>query len=83
MTRDGSVPSGSERQGRATSALRARMRVRQHSLPERRAMSMSPRRISSAVVFTSICGVLPPGVVYTVSRVVTPRASASRRAGSL
>ena len=59
----GGSSSGAVGQSRMAPALRARDRVRQASPPTNTATSSLPAMISSAVLFTSDCGVLPPAEV--------------------
>ncbi len=66
----------------STPAALARPRVRHASPPISTARSHCPAAISSAVAFTSDCGLLPPMVVTAVSRGSRPSRSATTHAGS-
>ena len=62
-------------------SLRASSRVYTASAPTTRATSRSPRWMAAAVSLTSSCGLLPPVVVFTVSRGEAPTSSATSSAG--
>ena len=59
-----------------------RLRTRIVSPPHNTTTSARPAWMSSAVVFTNDCGLLPPLVVIPVSRGVMPNSDAMNRAGS-